>query len=125
MRACLLWLLLLAPLAEAKKIPLKDVELGPDGEFISCTLRDGRVFLATSWIVILENEILAKKTPSAELTPTAEVLTYRGPHYFVKAHRQFCGREGYMGASIRYQLKGKIRTDQVQCVERHACAHQK
>ncbi|WP_413586637.1 hypothetical protein [Bdellovibrio sp. HCB274] len=66
-----------------------DLTTDADGNFVICTLKDGREFQATTWLVAIDNLILSKEPVRAYLNSTSENLEFKSWEYRVLVTKPF------------------------------------
>ncbi|QDK44451.1 hypothetical protein DOM22_04400 [Bdellovibrio sp. ZAP7] len=89
-----------------------------DGNFVVCTLTDGRAFQATTWLVMVDNLILSKEPVRAYLTATSENLEFKNWSYRVLVTKQRAAAGGVQSARIEH-LKPSAPTENVECIEKN------
>ncbi|QLY26274.1 hypothetical protein [Bdellovibrio sp. KM01] len=89
-----------------------------DGNFVVCTLTDGRSFQATTWLVMVDNLILSKKPTRAYVTATSENLEFKDWAYRVLVSKQFSAAGGIQSVRIEH-LKPSAPTENVECIEKN------
>jgi hypothetical protein len=101
------------------EMKIADVELDKNGNFVECTLEDGRLLSATTALVIVGDEILSKNPVKAFMTETAEQIEYhRAGRFNITVSKQFSGREGYQSVKIEH-LDGSKKIENLKCKERN------
>ncbi len=107
--------------AQAGKVTRVDIKdlLDDEYTFVSCTLPDGQNMVATGSLVAVGNQILSKNPTIGYTATTADFIEYKyGKNLNITVYKQFSGREGYQGISIKY-LDGSEKDKSMQCIERN------
>ncbi|MEK2690229.1 hypothetical protein [Bdellovibrio sp. GT3] len=92
-----------------------DLSTDADGNFVNCTLKDGREFQATTWLVMIDNLILSKEPVRAYLNATSENLEFKSWQYQVLVTKPFDPSKGRT-AKIT-QLKPSLPTENIECAQ--------
>ncbi|UYL07279.1 hypothetical protein B9G69_009495 [Bdellovibrio sp. SKB1291214] len=95
-----------------------DLSTDADGNFVFCTLKDGRQMQATTWLVAVDNTILSKKPVRAYLTSTSENLEFKDVAYRVLVTKQFATAGGIQSIHIEH-LKPTAPTENLECNEKN------
>ncbi|WP_413560278.1 hypothetical protein [Bdellovibrio sp. HCB209] len=95
-----------------------DLSQDADGNFVACTLKDGREMQATTWLVAVDNLILSKKPVRAYLTATSENLEFKDTAYRVLVTKQFATAGGVQSIRIEH-LKPTAPTENLECNEKN------
>lgn len=95
-----------------------DLSQDADGNFVVCTLTDGRPLQATTWLVSIDNLILSKKPTRAYVTAASENLEFKDWAYRVLVTKQFSAAGGIQSVRIEH-LKPSAPTENVECIEKN------
>jgi hypothetical protein len=95
-----------------------DLSQDADGNFVVCTLTDGRAMQATTWLVSVDNLILSKEPVRAYVTATSEYLEFKSWAYRVLVTKQHSATGGIQSIRIEH-LKPSAPTENVECLERN------
>lgn len=96
-----------------------DLSQDADGNFVLCTLKDGRALQATTWLVAVDNTILSKKPVRAYVTSTSENLEFKDVSYRVLVTKQFPPAGGTQSVHIEH-LKPSAPTEDLECNEKNS-----
>ncbi len=107
---------------DVQKTSMDFLEFNNDGSFLDCTLSNGQHLVATDSLVILGTEILAKSMSQAFLTTSSEQIHYQDHGFEVVVYKQFCGREGLQGVSIKNLYSSQINN--FLCKTRNICSYE-
>ncbi|WP_413294976.1 hypothetical protein ACLSU7_07690 [Bdellovibrio sp. HCB185ZH] len=95
-----------------------DLSSDADGNFVLCTLKDGRAMQATSWLVSVDNLILSKEPVRAYVTATSENLEFKSWAYRVLVTKQRPAAGGVQSVRIEH-LKPSAPTEHIECIEKN------
>ncbi len=95
-----------------------DLSQDADGNFVACTLTDGRPMQATTWLVSVDNLILSKDPVRAYITATSENLEFKSWAYRVLITKQYATAGGVQSIRIEH-LQPSAPTEHVECIEKN------
>jgi hypothetical protein len=95
-----------------------DLSQDADGNFVLCTLKDGRSLQATTWLVAVDDLILSKKPVRAYTTSTSENLEFKDVSYRVLVTKQYAAAGGVQSVHIEH-LKPAAPTEDLECNEKN------
>ncbi|WP_413577577.1 hypothetical protein ACLVWU_04190 [Bdellovibrio sp. HCB290] len=92
-----------------------DLTTDADGNFVICTLKDGRQFQSTTWLVAIDNLILSKEPVRAYLNATSENLEFKSWEFRVLVTKPFAA-DGVRSVQVT-RLKPSEPTQYLECAK--------